>query len=314
MPQQQHHPFHAVTSANNIPQSQHPYQHPSELSSLASHFPLIPTHTPQGRPQQQQHQQQPLQQLQHEQQQYNSSQTLISPSIGLQARLPQDHAGQQRVQRAAAPKQRPASHYGARYNPMATASSSVSSIAHSHIPTLPNIQLGESPTGAQTSNYVSSAQSSSPGTGPNQLFSSNLTMDSDLHPLSGSSGISIDGASRSMPIHQASPPPRSNPLMVPSWPPSHISGYQSYEVRTIRSHERWCWGGGGSHSLFQLPAWPNKRPMQNCRIVLIGTWWTYVSPLRTILLILPSFTFPPFSLLVFLPFVFATTSLGDVPD
>ncbi|KAK3804578.1 MAG: hypothetical protein JOS17DRAFT_769522 [Linnemannia elongata] len=201
MPQQQHHPFHAVTSATTFLR----------------------------RPQQQQHQQQPLQQLQHEQQQYNSSQTLISPSIGLQARLPQDHAGQQRVQRAAAPKQRPASHYGARYNPMATASSSVSSIAHSHIPTLPNIQLGESPTGAQTSNYVSSAQSSSPGTGPNQLFSSNLTMDSDLHPLSGSSGISIDGASRSMPIHQASPPPRSNPLMVPSWPPSHISGYQSYE-------------------------------------------------------------------------------------
>ena len=239
MPQQQHHPFHAVTSADTIPQSQHPYQHPSELSSLTSHFPLIPTHTPQQRQQQQQHQQQSLQQLQQEQQQYNTSQTLISPPIGLQARLPQDHAGQQRVQRAAAPKQRPASHYGVRYNPMATASSSVSSIAHSHIPAFPNIQLGQSPTGVQTSNYVSSAQSSSPGMGPNQLFSSHLTMDTDLHPLSGSSGISMDGISRSMPIHQASLPPPSNTLVVPSWPPSHIPGYvQSYEVRTIPSHER----------------------------------------------------------------------------
>lgn len=276
---------------------------------------MIPVHTPQQRPLQQQHPQQPLQQVQHEQQQYNTSQTLISPPIGLQARLPQDHAGQQqqRVQRAAAPKQRPASHYGARYNPMATTSSSMSSIAHSHIPTLPNIHLGQSSTGVQTSNYISSAQSSSPGMGPNQLFSSNLTMDSDLHPLSGSSGISIDGTSRSMPIHQASLPPRSNSLVVPSWPPSHIPGYvQSYEVRTILGHGRWS---SFFCALFVLLAFLAKKPMQNFRIVPIGTWWTCVSPLRKILLILPSFSSPlSFSLLALLPFVIATTFLGGVPD
>ncbi|KAF9108613.1 hypothetical protein BGX29_009268, partial [Mortierella sp. GBA35] len=104
----------------------------------------------------------------------------------------QDHPAQQRVQRpAAAPKQRPSPHYGARYNPMATTTHiPVSSIAHpNNTPAaIPSIHLGQSPTGgAQIPNYVSSAPSSSPGFGPNHLFSPNLTMDSDLHSLSGSS-------------------------------------------------------------------------------------------------------------------------------
>ncbi|KAK3845832.1 MAG: hypothetical protein J3R72DRAFT_435692 [Linnemannia gamsii] len=113
---------------------------------------------------------------------------------------------------------------------MAAAPNTVSSMTHPNIPALPNIQLGQSPTGAQTSNYISSAQSSSPGVGSSQLYSSRLTMDSDLHSLSGSNGVLLNGTTRSVPTHQASLPPRSNSLMVPSWPPSHIPSYvQSYE-------------------------------------------------------------------------------------
>ncbi|KAF9121759.1 hypothetical protein BGW39_010281 [Mortierella sp. 14UC] len=104
---------------------------------------------------------------------------------------------------------------------MAAAPNPVSSMAHSNIPALSNIQLGHSPAGAQVPNYISSAQSSSSGVGSNQLFSSTLSMDSDLHSLSGSSGVSMNDATRSTPAHQAS---------LPSWSSSHISGYaQSYE-------------------------------------------------------------------------------------
>jgi hypothetical protein len=182
---------------------------------------MIPTHITQQRPQQQQQQQQ-QHQLQQTPQQYNASQTLIAPPIDLQARQSQDHLSQQRMQRPTAPKQRPGAHYGPRYNPMAVSSSPVSSMAHSNVPALSNVQLGQSPAGTQTPNYISSAQSSSPGVGPNQLFSSTLNIDPDLHSLSGSSGVPINNTTRSTPTHHAS---------LPTWSSSHIPGYvQSYEV------------------------------------------------------------------------------------
>ncbi|KAF9920702.1 hypothetical protein FBU30_009379 [Linnemannia zychae] len=133
------------------------------------------------------------------------------------------------MHRSPASKQRSTPHYGSRYNPMASASSSTP-VAHSNISALSSIQLGHSPTGPQTSNYIPTAQPSSPGLGSSHLFPPNLIAGSNLHSFSGSSGISMNNTTKSTLANQAPLSSRSTSLMVPSWPASHTSSYvQGYE-------------------------------------------------------------------------------------